>query len=185
MTLTPFQTVGPFFDFGLAYANGNQLARDGVAGRRIAIEGRVIDGAGAGLPDALVEIWQADAHGRYRHPEDNRHTAADPAFDGFGRTPTDREGNFRFDTIMPGRVPGPDGTLQASHVLLSLLARGVLTRYVTRIYFENDPALSDDAILQLVPEARRSTLIAARAGEHTYRFDVVIQGPGETVFFDI
>src|SRR4051812_7880328 len=149
MTLTPFQTVGPFFDFGLAYANGNQRARDGVAGRRIAIEGRVIDGAGAGLPDALVEIWQADAHGRYRHPDDNRHTAADPEFDGFGRTPTDREGHFRFDTIMPGRVPGPDGSLQASHVLLSLLARGVLTRYVTRIYFENDPALQEDAILRL------------------------------------
>jgi protocatechuate 3,4-dioxygenase alpha subunit len=185
MTLTPFQTVGPFFDFGLAYANGNRLARDGVAGRRIVIEGRVIDGAGEGLPDGLVEIWQADAHGRYRHPEDNRHAGADPAFDGFGRTPTGRDGSFRFDTIMPGRVPGPDDTLQASHVLLSLLARGVLTRYVTRIYFEDDPALTTDPILRLVPEARRSTLIATLVGEHTYRFDVVIQGPGETVFFDI
>jgi protocatechuate 3,4-dioxygenase alpha subunit len=154
-------------------------------GPRITIEGTVIDGAGAPVPEALVEIWQANAAGRYRHPDDARDAAIDPAFEGFGRTPTDADGRFSFATIKPGRVPGPRGTLQAPHVLVGLLGRGLLTRLVTRVYFEDEPSTADDPILALVPEARRSTLVARRVADGRYQFDIVLQGERETVFFDV
>ena len=103
------------------------------------------DGAGAVVPDALVEIWQANAAGRYAHPDDHQSKPLDPNFSGYGRAPTDDEGRFAIETVMPGRVPGPDDTLQAPHLLLGILARGILTRLVTRVYFDDEPSTADDA----------------------------------------
>jgi protocatechuate 3,4-dioxygenase alpha subunit len=181
---TPFQTLGPFFDFALVYPGGQRLVDTKTPGTRIVIDGSVVDGAGDPVPDALVEIWQADAVGRYHHPLDER-TRADSEFDGFGRSGTDARGCFRFETVMPGPVPGPGATAQSPHVLVSVLGRGLLTRLVTRIYFEGDPTLADDAILRLVPEGRRQTLIARRTGDARYTFDIHLQGANETVFFDV
>ena len=182
---TPFQTVGPFFGFALVYADGGTLADAGTSGTRISIEGQVFDGAGAPVPDAIVEIWQANAAGRYHHPDDTGSAPLDPPFDGFGRLPTDANGRFVFETIKPGPVPAPDGRLQAPHILVSILCRGLLTRLVTRMYFDDDPAIADDPMLQLVPAARRPTLLAKSEGGHRYRFDIKVQGADETVFFDI
>ncbi len=182
---TPFQTVGPFFNFALAFAGGDTLATAATAGQPITIAGVLRDGAGAPVADALIEIWQANANGRYHHPSDTGEAAIDPTFDGFGRVPTDAAGGFSFRTIKPGAVPGPDGRPQAPHVLISILARGILTRLVTRAYFEDDSMTADDAVLSLVPAARRPTLIARRVAPGRYRFDIVLQGEHETVFFDI
>jgi protocatechuate 3,4-dioxygenase alpha subunit len=182
--LTPFQTVGPFFQVLVGERRGRDvLAGDGAQGTRITIAGAVFDGAGTVIPDALVEIWQADACGRYRHALDPQHSAADPAFRNFGRASTDADGRFAFETVLPGvvREPGPP---QAPHILVSVVARGVLTRYTTRLYFDGDVRNADDPILQLVPAARRQTLMAAPAGGNRYTFDIRIQGAGETVFFD-
>ena len=183
--LTPFQTLGPFFDFGLEIADGGVIAKPLAAGQHIDIEGTVRDGAGDVLPDALVEIWQADARGKYRKPQNPPSGSADPAFEGFGRVATDEHGRFVFSTVMPGRVPGPGGTLQAPHLAVGFLARGVLTRLITRLYFEHEPSNAEDPILALVPAHRRPTLMATRIGDSRYRFDIVLQGPGETVFFDV
>jgi protocatechuate 3,4-dioxygenase, alpha subunit len=182
--LTPFQTVGPFFSIALCEPGAAKLATAATAGRRITLEGTVRDGAGAAVPDALLEIWQANANGRYDHPDDDQELPLDPSFSGYGRAPTDADGHFVIETIMPGRVPGPDDTLQAPHLLVGILARGILTRLVTRIYFEDEPSTATDPILQLVPDARRATLIARREGQR-YRFDIRLQGEGETVFFDV
>jgi protocatechuate 3,4-dioxygenase, alpha subunit len=182
---TPFQTIGPFFHYALSYDGGDVLVTPATLGSPIVVEGVVRDGAGAAVPDALVEIWQANAAGRYAHPDDASAAAVDPAFDGFGRTPTDGDGRFAFTTIKPGRVPGPHGVQQAPHILVGLLGRGLLTRLVTRVYFEDEPSTAEDPILSLVPEARRATLIARRIADGRYRFDIVLQGEGETVFFDM
>lgn len=183
--LTPFQTLGPFFDFGLVIPNGEVIAAPSAAGRHITIEGSVRDSAGSPLPDALIEIWQADAAGRYRNPSHPARGSTDAAFDGFGRAATDAEGRFLFKTVVPGRVPGVDGRLQAPHAAVGVLARGILTRLVTRMYFEDEPSNAEDAVLALVPPSRRGTLLAKRAGPDRYRFDIVLQGSGETVFFDV
>jgi protocatechuate 3,4-dioxygenase alpha subunit len=183
--LTPFQTVGPFFDFGLVIPNGEVVAEPAAAGLHITIEGVVRDAAGNPLPDALIEVWQADASGKYRNPAERHNTSTDPAFDGFGRVATDDGGKFLFKTVMPGRVPGPDGRLQAPHVAVGVLARGIQTRLITRIYFEGQPSNGEDAVLSLVPAARRGTLLAKRVDATRYRFDIVLQGAGETVFFDV
>ena len=185
LPLTPSQTVGPFFGFALPYASGQTLVAQDTRGERIAIHGIVRDADGFGVSDALIEIWQANATGRYAHADDDRsEIALDPAFIGFGRCPTDLEGRYRFTTIRPGRVPGPDGAAQAPHVVVSVLARGLLKRLATRIYFSDETVNEDDAILAMVDPARRSTLIASREGaEPSYRFDIVLQGDGETVFF--
>ncbi len=186
MSLAPFQTVGPFFQIFVGEARGRDvLVTDGTQGTRVTIQGSVYDGAGAIVPDALIEIWQADAQGRYRHPQDPAASDSDPSFAGFGRATTTDAGTFAFETIKPGRLPGPGGALQAPHILVSITARGVLTRYITRLYFEDEPANDADPILALVPAARRQTLIARRTGDHTYQFDIRIQGAGETVFFDV
>ncbi len=183
--LTPFQTVGPFFHHALPFEGGETLSRDGARGQRIVIEGTVRDGAGAPMADALVEVWQANAAGRYNHPDDARDASLDRAFDGFGRSATDAAGRFSFATVKPGPVPGPAGRSQAPHVLVGLLGRGILTRLVTRIYFEDEPANDEDPILQLVPVGRRQTLLARREVEGRYRFDILVQGDHETVFFDV
>jgi protocatechuate 3,4-dioxygenase, alpha subunit len=183
--LTPFQTVGPFFAICLSEEGCARLATEDAIGRHITIEGTVRDGAGATVPDSLVEVWQANAAGRYAHPDDHQAKPLDPNFSGYGRAPTDEQGRFVIETVMPGRVPGPDDSLQSPHLLLGILARGILTRLVTRVYFDDEPSTSEDPILALVPAARRSTLIATHTGGDHYRFDLVLQGDGETVFFDV
>jgi len=189
---TPSQTVGPYLHLGLTQGAfgapevfGPVVADAGLPGTHIRIEGRVLDGEGVPLPDALIETWQADDKGRYAHPADGRPLASN-SFRGFGRCPTDKEGIFRFATIKPGPVPGPRDSTQAPHINVSVLARGVLKRLPTRIYFAGDPANAADPILALVPADRRDTLIAkpdpAKPG--LFRFDIRLQGKDETVFFD-
>jgi protocatechuate 3,4-dioxygenase, alpha subunit len=181
---TPSQTVGPFFSCGLARRETVELAPPGVSGERVTIEGRVLDGDGLGVPDALLELWQANAHGRYAHPEDTQDRPLEPAFRGFGRVPTDGDGRFRFTTIAPAPVPGLGGTMQAPHIAVSVFARGLQRRLVTRLYFPGG-SLAADPVLALVPPERRQTLVA-RPGEGpgTLVWDVILQGPGETVFLD-
>jgi protocatechuate 3,4-dioxygenase alpha subunit len=183
--LTPFQTLGPFFDFGLVLPGGGRVAQPTASGRHVTIAGIVRDGAGQPLPDALIEVWQANAAGKYAHPADDQTAPLDPACDGFGRIATDELGRFEISTVIPGRVSGPDGSLQAPHLAIGVLARGLLTRLVTRLYFDDEPSNAEDAVLALVPAERRATLIATREGANRYRFDIVLQGPGETVFFDV
>ena len=194
MELTPFQPVGPYFHVMLReeLRGTASLVTSATRGERIVTEGAVLDGARGPLPDALVEIWQADADGRYAHPADPASALADRAFAGYGRVATDGAGRFRFETVRPGRVPAParthDGALeaasQAPHLLVALFAPGILTRYWTRMYFEDEPSNSADPVLQTVPAARRHTLIARAEARGRYRFDLIIQGPDETVFLD-
>jgi protocatechuate 3,4-dioxygenase alpha subunit len=177
MTQTPSQTVGPFFSLGLIRRTCNVLVNTRTSGVRIRIEGRVFDGAGQPVDDALVEIWQAGADGRYRQ---------DPDFGGFGRCGTDAAGTFFFDTIKPGVCESTTGARAAPHVNVIVFARGLLVHAFTRIYFSDD-RLDDDPVLSTVDAARRGTLIARRAEASTsvtYRWDIRLQGDRETVFFD-
>ena len=183
--LTPCQTVGPFFALLVPERGRLSLVTDGTPGQRIVIEGTIRDGAGRPVPDALIEIWQANAAGRCKHPDDPRSTGRDAAFDGFGRVHANDAGGFSIETIKPGPVPGPESRPQAPHLLVGLFARGLLTRLVTRIYFEDEPANRDDPILAQVAPDRRPTLVAAHRGEGRYAHAIVLQGPGETVFFDV
>ena len=184
---TPSQTVGPFFHYALPYEAGPNLVTAETKGEHIIIEGRVFDGDGLPVTDALIEIWQANAAGRYDHPEDGQDKPLDATFGGFGRAPTDEEGTFRFFTIKPGAVPGLHNEMQAPHINISILARGVLKRIATRLYFADEAEMNRvDPVLNLVPEGRRKTLIAERdAASPVYRLDLVIQGENETVFFDV
>ena len=184
-SLTPYQTIGPFFHHALLFTGGELLTAEATVGQRIVIEGTVRDGAGAPVAEALIEIWQADAAGRYNHPDDVRDGPRDVTFDGFGRTPTDEAGRFSFATIKPGSVLDPSGGTQAPHVLVSIFARGILTRLVTRIYFDDEPANDHDPILAIVPVERRPTLLARREADGRYRYDIRLQGDNETVFFDV
>jgi protocatechuate 3,4-dioxygenase alpha subunit len=190
--LTPSQTAGPYFAFALtpgttyAYSAlaGSDLATGDTVGEVIEIVGRVIDGEGAPITDAMVEIWQADGAGRYPS-RDNR---ANTSFKGFGRAATDGQGGFSFQTVKPGAVPGPDGRTQAPHIDVGVFARGVVRRLFTRIYFEDEPTNNSDPILALVPADRRATLIARRRSgpndSPRYELDIRIQGENETVFFE-
>jgi protocatechuate 3,4-dioxygenase alpha subunit len=187
---TPSQTVGPFFHYGLVFGGENILARDGVLGSRIVVTGRVIDGDGAAVPDALVEIWQADAAGIYTHPADPRHAQADPCFKNFGRCDTRHLGDtYRFETVKPGAVAGPNGPSQAPHLAVRIFSRGLLTHLATRVYFSDEAAANaTDVTLASIEAARRGTLIALRDAKVSgaiavYRHDFVLQGKGETVFF--
>jgi protocatechuate 3,4-dioxygenase alpha subunit len=190
---TPSQTVGPYFTMRLSGEGENVLTTLEAVGQRIRIEGRVLDGDRKHIEDALIELWQADSAGRYHHPADDRTDAPpDPAFNGFGRCASDfQTGDYFFLTIKPGPVPHPDGGMQAPHISLTIQARGMLDPTFTRIYFEDEAAANaEDPVLQSVPEARRSTLIAslAESGHSsvpTYRFDIRYQGDDETVFFDV
>ena len=184
---TTSQTVGPYFKIGLQWLNRDNLVGEGVSGARVKIQGRVVDGDGVPVPDAILEIWQANAHGKYDHPEDTQDKPLEPGFKGYGRVPTTVDGVFRFTTIKPGPVPGPDGIEQAPHLVVSVFLRGVLRRLVTRIYFPDEPRNAADFILQLVEPERRSTLIAKKSegGAGTLEWNVVLQGPEETVFFDL
>src|SRR5271154_6624087 len=184
---TTSQTVGPFFKIGLEWLNRDNLIGEGVSGDRVTIQGRIFDGEGVPVPDAIVEIWQANAHGKYAHPEDTQDKPLEPGFRGYGRVTASSDGLFRFATIKPGPVPGPSGTEQAPHLAISIFMRGLLKRLVTRMYFPDDARNESDPILNLVDPARRSTLIAnTTAGSRgALEWNVVLQGPGETVFFDM
>ena len=196
---SPSQTVGPFFHYGLPWKGGADLVEGTPLGARpdlfpeehwvlhiaephpapkgevIELTGRVLDADGKPLPDAMLEIWQANADGKY---------ASDPTFSGFGRAATADDGTYLFRTIIPGAVPGPDGALQAPHMAMSVFGRGIIKRLVTRVYFEGNPANDKDLVLGLVPAERRSTLLATQKGVR-WNFDIVLQGERETVFFDI
>ena len=185
---TPSQTVGPFFGVGLTRPAQPQhvLVTDQTAGERIAIEGTVFDGAGQPVVDALIEIWQANAHGRYRHALDVGPAPLDPAFFGFGRCPTDPSGAFRFDTVKPGAMHGVDGKRHAPHVNVTVFARGMLVHAFTRMYFSGDPLETDPAMARVDP-SRRHTLVGERSepgGRVVYRWDIHLQGERETVFLD-
>jgi protocatechuate 3,4-dioxygenase alpha subunit len=186
---TASQTVGPFFHFGLTTNPAlGCLAREGAQGERIRLSIRVVDGNGDPVPgDAMIEIWQADANGKYDHPEDTQDKIPDPGFLGFGRLETSQDGRCVFETVKPGRVPGPDGALQAPHINVTLFARGLLKQLNTRIYFAGDPANESDPVLALVPAGRQDTLLAMPLEDQpgAWRFDIRMQGEGETVFFEI
>ncbi|WP_454759580.1 protocatechuate 3,4-dioxygenase subunit alpha [Caulobacter segnis] len=197
---TPSQTVGPFFHYGLPWKGGADLVgqsdmgarpelfpeehyvlnlsppRGAVSGEVIILEGLVTDADGKPAPDAMIEIWQANAAGRY--------ASSDDGFIGFGRASTSEDGLYRFKTVRPGTVPGPGNSQQAPHIAVSVFGRGVIKRLATRVYFEGAPQNAADPILALVPAERRDTLIA-REQDGVWRFDIVLQGERETVFFDI
>ena len=186
--VTPSQTVGPFFAPALLRDVKNVLTTDSTEGERIRIEGKVFDGIGNVVPDALIEIWQANSHGKFNHPRDLRDLPLDPEFGGYGRSGTDDDGVYWFETIKPGAVPFEGDQLQAPHISVIVHARGMLNHAQTRLYFEDEAANGADPVLALVPADRRSTLIARREqadGGVTYRLDIVLQGRGETVFFNI
>jgi protocatechuate 3,4-dioxygenase alpha subunit len=166
-SVTPSQTVGPFFHDCLLRDDRCEAMVSDEAGSQIRVEGRVIDGDGAGVPDAVIEVWQNAS---------------------FARIATDAEGGFSFSTARPRRVSFDRATMQAPHLSIAVFARGLMNHLLTRIYFEDEPSTESDPILRHVPEARRTTLIARRAADERltpqYRFDIVLQGAGETVFFD-
>jgi len=207
--VTPSQTVGPFLAIGLPWPDGPFVVPERTPGA-ISIAGRVLDGAGDPVSDALVETWQADPAGRFAHPDDPRGTTstadstgtaatADPTgatastpagFRGFGRCPTDETGRYRIVTLRPGPLPCPDGGLEAPHLDVSVFARGLLDRVVTRIYFPDEAQANaaDPVLASITDSERRATLIAVaqpggKAGE--FRFDIRLQGSRETVFFDV
>jgi len=185
---TPSQTVGPFFGVGLTRASQSQsvMVNELTEGERIRIEGTVFDGAGAPIEDALVEVWQANAHGRYRHELDAGPAPLDPNFFGFGRCPTDATGAFHFETVKPGAIHAGDGRPHAPHLNVAVFARGILVHAYTRMYFDGD-ALDADPTLALVDRERRGTLVGVRTGQGeraVYRWDIHLQGDRETVFFD-
>jgi protocatechuate 3,4-dioxygenase alpha subunit len=201
--ITPSQTVGPFFAYGLTPDGrakwdpngtyswketvGDNLITPDATGQKIRIEGSVLDGDGKPIVDAMIEIWQADGQGRYGHARGEK-PRPNAKFTGFGRSATDREGVYHFDTVKPGAVPGPNGKPQAPHIVVCIFSRGMLRQIYTRLYFSDEAANAADPILALVPADRRDTLIAHKRddnGPPLYRFDIRVQGGNETVFFDI
>lgn len=198
---TASQTAGPYVHIGLApHAAGfdifeknfsHVLAGPDTAGERIVIEGRVIDGSGTPLRDVLVEIWQANAEGRYNHPADRQDKPLDKGFQGWGRSCSDFEtGTYRFETIKPGAVEGRNGRTMAPHINFWIVARGINIGLNTRMYFSDESnANATDPVLNLIEwEVRRKTLVAQRTerdGQVVYLFDIRIQGEDETVFFDV
>ena len=170
---TASQTIGPFFAVGLLRENGAKLFPDGAAGRRITVAGRVLDGEGIPVSDAMLELWQADASGKFASGAYAR------SCPGFGRVHTGEDGAFAFESVMPGQVEG-----QAAHVLVTVFARGLLGHVFTRIYFEGEEGLDADAVLKLAGE-RRGTLIAKRRDASRYDWDLVLRGKGETVFLEV
>ena len=179
---TPSQTVGPFLAIALSWPDGPYVVPEGTP-NALWLRGRVLDGEGEPVVDALVETWQADPDGRFDHPDDPRGAVAS-GFRGFGRSET-VEGEYAILTRKPGRVPDERGGLQAPHLDVSVFARGLLDRVVTRIYFADEPSNDQDDVLTALPDDRaRATLLAQPAGDG-YRLDLVLQGPEETVFFAV
>lgn len=180
---TPSQTVGPFFSIGLPWADGPNVVDEGTPDA-IWLRGRVLDGRGNPVPDALVETWQADPSGRFEHPDDPRGSVE--GFRGFGRCLVDAEGAYAILTRKPGAVPWVDGTTQAPHIDVSVFARGLLKRVVTRIYFSDEAAanIADPVLSAIVDPTAKDTLIGERTDDG-YMFDIRLQGERETVFFDV
>jgi protocatechuate 3,4-dioxygenase, alpha subunit len=183
---TPSQTVGPFFAMALAWAGGPEAVAEGRPGA-LRIGGRVLDGAGEPVPDALVETWQADPAGGFDHPDDPRGRAATEGFRGFARCATDPEGRYAIVTLRPGCLPAPGGGTEAPHLDVSVFARGLLTRLVTRIYLpdETEANAADPLLRSISDPAARATLVAVDEGEGRLRFDIRLQGEDETVFLDV
>jgi protocatechuate 3,4-dioxygenase alpha subunit len=207
---TPSQTVGPFFHYGLPWKGGADLVGKSDMGARpelfpedhyvlnlsaptgtpqgdaIEIAGHVYDGNGEVVPDAMIEIWQANDAGRYASLDDPRdELPVDPHFVGFGRSSTSADGVYRFRTIRPGRVPGPGNSLQAPHLAMSVFGRGIVKRLATRLYFVDGAGNDTDPVLAAVPSERRDTLIARRRDDGCWWLDIHLQGARETVFFDL
>lgn len=181
---TASQTTGPFVAISFEHTIVDDVAPPSVSGDRVIIQGRVIDGDGKPVDDAVIETWQANAHGKYAHPEDTREKLLEPEFKGFGRMLSDAKGGFRLKTIKPGSVDGPDDSLQAPHLVVIVFMRGLLKHLVTRVYFPDEPSNAADPILALVPPERRSTLIATRVADGVLEWNIVLQGDAETVFFN-
>lgn len=173
LVATASQTVGPYFHIGLDRLCVSDLAGN-AAGEKLVFRGRVLDGDGKPVNDALIELWQADPHGKF----------GQSGFAGFGRVATDDSGGFRFTTLKPGCVPGPDGAPQAPHIAVAVFMRGLLRHLVTRIYFPGEPGNAADAVLGRVPAERRATLIAKKTDDGMLEWNVILQGRDETVFFD-
>ena len=186
LVATASQTVGPFFHIGLEKLCVADLAKSAAGGEKVSIQGRVLDGDGKPVNDALIEIWQADAEGKYAHPGDGQEKPLGTVFRGFVRVATGDHGDFRFFTIKPGRVPEPRGALQAPHLVVAVFMRGLLKHLVTRIYFAHDHANAEDPVLKLVPVERRHTLMAREpaGSQGELEWNVILQGKDETVFFD-
>jgi len=184
---TPSQTVGPFFHPGLVHGEENVLVDEETSGQRIRIMGKVFDGDGNPVVDALLEIWQADGQGFFNHPADPNCLQADKHFRGFGRAGTIHEGRFEFKTVKPGPVPGRDGQNQAPHISIRVFSRGMLIQAYTRLYFPGESSNEIDPVLNSIDSERRATLIAVHEDSGdlpTYRFDIHLQGENETVFFE-
>jgi protocatechuate 3,4-dioxygenase alpha subunit len=182
LTPAPSQTAGPFLHLGLTDTRSVAcIAGHGTRGERVRLTFRLLDGDALPVPDAMIELWQADSEGNYRQAD------AGEAFCGFGRLATSEEGSCTFETVKPGRVPGPGGTLQAPHINVSIFAKGLLKRLSTRVYFAGDPSNASDFVLALVPEARRATLFAHPDPVHDGGWvqEIRMRGEGETVFFDV
>jgi len=186
LPVTPSQTVGPFFSIALPWADGPEVVPAGTPGA-ITITGRVTDGAGEPVPDALIETWQAGPDGSFAHPDDPRGAApgAGPACRRFGRCPTGPDGTYRIVTLRPAALPWGDGRWEAPHLDVSVFARGLLDRVVTRLYFPDEAAANAaDPVLTALPDpARRGTLVATGDAASGFRFDIRLQGDGETIFF--
>jgi len=176
MRETPAQTVGPYLAVGLTWPAGFLVVPPGTPGA-VRISGVLRDGAGEPVPDGMIETWQADADGRFDHPDDPRGPSGS-GFAGFGRCPTDADGRYEIVTVKPGRI----GDGQAPHLDVSVFARGLLDRVVTRLYFPDEGANAVDPLLSALPPDRAATLVAEPAGEGELRFDIRLQGAGETVF---
>lgn len=183
--LTPSQTVGPYLSLGMRWPDGPHAVPEGTPGA-VWLRGRVLDAVGEPVTDAMVETWQADPDGRFDHPDDPRGAAEPsvPGFRGFARSETLAE-EYAVLTVKPGRTPDGNGGMQAPHIDVSVFARGLLDRVVTRLYFADEQAANDqDPVLMSLPDATRHTLLA-QPSEDGYRLDIVLQGESETVFFRV
>jgi protocatechuate 3,4-dioxygenase alpha subunit len=183
---TTSQTVGPFLSLGCEQTYCADPTTPGTLGERMVVGGKILDGVGVPVPDAGVEIWQADSHGKSLHPQDTQDKPSDAAFGGFGLVATNDHGAFHLRTVKPGPVPGPRGSMQARHLLVLVFMRGLLKHLVTRVHFPDDPSNPNDPVLNLVDSLRRQTLIARSitGNPGSLGWNVILQGPEETVFFD-
>jgi len=186
LTPTPSQTVGPFFHLGLSWLFDTRVADADAPGQHISVQGRILDGDRAPVPDAVLEVWQADANGLYVAPVADQRVLPARNFRGCARCPTDELGAFQFSTVRPGRVPPPESGIQAPHLSVQIFMRGLLRPLLSRIYFADERANLQDLVLGRVPESRRHTLLARpRADQRdVFEWNVMLQGPDETVFFD-
>jgi protocatechuate 3,4-dioxygenase alpha subunit len=183
---TPSQTVGPFFSIGLDALNRADISVGMDQPDRLTFRGRILDGDGKPVPDAVIEIWQADPDGNYPDPAESAQPRTTAKFFGFGRVPTNDAGEFVFTTVKPGSVRGPDGQPHAPHLAISIFMRGLLQRLITRVYFPDEPLNDSDPVLACIPVERRPTLIAQRANNapNELEWNIYLQGDQETVFLD-